>query len=165
MFVKYNLRSGNKPIQTDISCFCHQALIEGLGISLQKMTAPPAPNMPGPPQGMEPLGPMPPAGGTAPPPLPNFDVGSSSSPAVGSESSSSSSSGGLWSWFTGGEDKPQVRGLTAGVYLTWVWPSHGVVRLSKYSVTNSCPPNGSESLSVINALLHEDLGFTVQCEH
>eukprot|EP00877_Chromochloris_zofingiensis_P012467 jgi/Chrzof1/7474/Cz02g25090.t1 len=85
------------------------AIIEGLGITLQKMSSPPPPSMP-PPMAMQPPPAVPGAvpgpegfpGAAAPlPPPPAADAGSSSG--------SGSSGGGFWSWFGGGggDQQPQ----------------------------------------------------------
>lgn len=89
-------------------CVRPQAIIEGLGITLNKMTSPPPPSMPFQPPGMPGA---PPAGveaaGTAPPPLPVFGAagGDAAAAAVPDGSESGSSGGGWFSWLTGSEEQ------------------------------------------------------------
>lgn len=122
------LRSGVRPaLRSAVFGGVLLAVIEGLGITLSKMTSPPPPSMPMPPgpgmgMGGGPPPPLPGAegglmGSTAPPPIPDLLGGggggggleggigglSSSSSAGGDASGAEGSkSGGFWSWFGGG---------------------------------------------------------------
>jgi len=95
--------------------YCVQAAIEGVGISLQKMAAPPAPSMPMPVPGMDPMAMPPGAAGPGVPPLPAglepMAASSSSSASSVPDAGSSSGGGGGWfSWLSGEPaEPPKVR--------------------------------------------------------
>lgn len=83
------IRSGPRPaFRAAVMGGVLLAVIEGLGITLQKLTAPPPPSMPFPQPG------MPGMPGPGMPPGPEA--------AAAPDAGSGSSEGGLWSWFTGG---------------------------------------------------------------
>lgn len=86
-------------------CLPRQAIIEGLGITLSKMTSPPPPSMPFPQPGM-PGGPPVGAEGMAGlPPPPPISGDAAAAPAAAAGGSEAGSSSGWWSWLTGGEEQ------------------------------------------------------------
>lgn len=99
-----------------------QAVIEGLGITLSKMTAPPPPSMPfvpgisGQGPGGQDIGPLiiNPPGGAGPADLGASSSGGGVGSIGGGEAEPSSSSGGWFSWLSGGGgEQTQVRGVCA----------------------------------------------------
>ncbi|WIA30470.1 hypothetical protein OEZ86_000554 [Tetradesmus obliquus] len=109
------LRSGLRPaFRSAVFGGALLALIEGLGITLSKMTSPPPPSMPFPQPGM-PGGPPVGAEGMAglpPPPIGGDAAAAAAAPAAGG-----SEGGGWLSWLTGGEEqKPQETTTTVQTF-------------------------------------------------